>query len=269
MKELPKKLAIKNDRIFLFLDFDGTISNIVPHPAHAEIMPEAKAWLAQLIGTGKVKIAIVTGRALADIRKRVGLRDIFYVANHGLEIWHRSRFILNKGASYKRPITSFARLLHERLSHFKNVFIENKGLSVAVHYRRVPKALHKELRSLVVSLAEPYISRHGLDITLGKMLMELRPSSYWNKGKAVRFLWKKAGRSNFPIYIGDDITDEDAFEALKADGLTIRIGRKKGSAAKYYVSGIKGLMEILNPKHPCSRARPNGHRGGRSRPRVQ
>lgn len=229
--------------MFLFLDFDGTLSRISSHPGDAVIRPDAKKWLRSLLKRNNIKIAIVTGRSLTDIIRKVSLPGLYYVANHGMEIFYKNRFLLKKGHRFERPLKCFGDEIIIALAHIPGIFIEEKGLSVAVHFRRVERKYHGTIKGSVCEVADPLIRQYDLQITKGKMILELRPASVWNKGKAVKWLWEKIMPSYFPIYAGDDITDEDAFKALKPHGLTIRVGKKTESHAQYYMPSIRTLME--------------------------
>lgn len=229
--------------VFLFLDFDGTLSQIVSHPRDAVIRPDAKKWLKKLLKRNNIKVAIVTGRSLPDIRRKIRLHGLYYVANHGMEVFYKDRFLLKKGSQFERPLKCFGDEMISTLAHIPGIFIEEKGLSVAVHFRRVERKYHSIVKKIVREIAEPIMKKYDLQLTEGKMLLELRPASVWNKGSAVKWLWKKVAPGYFPVYVGDDITDEDAFKALKPHGLTIRMGMKTGSHAQYYIPSIRTIIE--------------------------
>ena len=243
MKRLQKINIGKKIGVFLFLDFDGTLSQIVSHPKYAVIRLDAKKWLKKLLKRRNVKIAIVTGRSLPDIRRRIRLPGLYYVANHGMEVLYKDRFLLKKGRRFERPLKSFGDEMISTLAHIPGIFIEEKGLSVAVHFRQVERKYYSLVKKIVHDVAGPMVKKYDLQITEGKMILELRPAAVWNKGNAVKWLWRKIAQAYFPVYVGDDITDEDAFEALKDHGLTIRVGKKTGSHAQYYISSIRTLIK--------------------------
>lgn len=244
MKKLQKIDVSKKEGVFLFLDFDGTLSNIVGHPRDAVIRPDAKKWLKKLLKRHNIRAAIVTGRSLPDIYRKLNLCGLYYIANHGMELFHNGRFLLRKGRQFERPLKSFGDEMISTLAHIPGIFVEEKGLSVAVHFRRIERKYYGVAKEIVREVAEPLIKNYGLELTEGKMLLELRPASFWDKGKAVKWLWKKAAPGYFPVYIGDDITDEDAFKALRPHGLTVRVGKKTGSHAQYYIHSIKKVIDL-------------------------
>lgn len=232
-------------KIILFLDFDGTLSPIAKDPKDAVLHPDIKLWLRKLSHEKNIKISIVTGRALLDIKKRVGLKNIIYAANHGAEIYYNGKYLLKKGNIYRKPIQLLAGELADAMSDIPGVFVEDKGLSVAIHFRKVSFRLRSSVKKIVKKVSKTHLKRHDLQLTTGKMILEIRPAKLWNKGKAVLWIWQKLAPKHMPIYIGDDVTDEDAFLALKKHGLGIRVGKKKRSHARYCIGSMRDLIGVL------------------------
>ena len=187
-------------KTFLFLDFDGTLSPIVENPEAAFIPDKVMRWLERLSCNKSLKVAVVTGRSLKDIMKRVGLKDLIYAANHGMEVYHRRKFLLRKGGMYKIPLKRLEKELMRNLSAIPGVYVENKGLSLAIHLRRVRKRYHAKVKRIVNIAVEPWFRRYKLRLTGGKMLLEVRPL-FWNKGKAVLWMWKRLAPKYLPVYI--------------------------------------------------------------------
>jgi len=225
----------------LFLDFDGTLSPIVKDPEKARMPRNVKDWLMRVGNNRGVKVAIVTGRSLPDIRKRVGIPGLIYAANHGMEVFGGGRLLLEKGRSYRGPLNRVAGALARGLTGIPNLYIENKGLSVAVHFRRVARKHHRAVKRRFMLLIKPWLSRYRLRVTGGKMVLEVRPAD-WDKGKAVLWIWKKLAPNHLPVYVGDDETDEDAFRALRPHGITARIGGKKRTAAQCRFPSLPALI---------------------------
>jgi len=226
----------------LFLDFDGTLSPIVDDPSKAVIGKEAAAWLKKAAADENIRLAIVTGRSLKDIRKMVGAKDVIFAANHGAEICSGGRVLLRKGEASRRPLRLLAKKLQKALSQFPGIYLEDKGLSVAVHLRRLDPGHRRKARDTVRKTAAPALARYGLRLTYGKMVMEIRSASHWNKGDAVLWILENLAAGHLPFYIGDDLTDEDAFRALRPHGITIRIRDKKNSHAEYAAPSFKAII---------------------------
>jgi trehalose-phosphatase len=245
------KNRLSDKWIFLFLDYDGTLTPIAETPNKAVISKEIKDLLDKISTSPHCKVAIISGRALSDIKGLVGLKDIIYAGNHGLEIeGPKIRFESQVSHRLKSIIRHIYEDIVSKLSKFKGVLIEDKGLTIGVHYRLVDKKDVREFLSIFAGITEPYIIRHKIKINLGKKVYEIRPPVIWDKGKVVLWLLARqqfqAGEDKIlPIYIGDDVTDEDAFKALRKKGLTIFVGERLGSEAKYYLKTTEEVAEFL------------------------
>jgi len=244
---LKKQLADKY--IMLFLDYDGTLTPIVETPDKALISQEAKHLLERLSKSPRCKLAIISGRSLKDIRSMVNLKNIIYSGNHGLQIQGpRIKFESPISLRCKAILKQIKNDLTSKLSLVKGAILENKGLSLSVHYRLVDKKQIPKVKTIVHETAIPY--RNKIKIKTGKMVFEIRPPLEWDKGKVVLWLLARqkfaAKEKGFmPIYIGDDITDEDAFKGLRKRGLTIFVGRPKQTYAEYFLRDTQGVKEFL------------------------
>ena len=242
---------ITNSYLMLFLDYDGTLTPIAESPSGALIPKETKKVLKELSKNPKCKLAVITGRSLKDIRKRVGLRSIIYSGNHGLEIeGPKIRFEVQVPPDYRSILQQIYRELSERLSKCKGVLLENKGLVLALHYRLVGKRQVPFVRAAFHKVVTPYLWRTKIAIETGKKVLEVRPSMVWGKGRAVLWLFSRQkslepDKRILPIYVGDDATDEDAFKTLKNDGLTVFVGNPRKSDAQYCLKGTKEVFEFL------------------------
>jgi trehalose 6-phosphate phosphatase len=123
------------------------------------------------------------------------------------------------------------------------VAVEDKGLSIAVHYRHAAPEQHEAVRSAVHGVLSN--ASHPFVLTAGRMCFDIRPRVYWNKGEAVKWLLTRIGQPDaLVIFVGGDPTDEDAFAALP-DGVTVRVGSGPETAAKYHVDGPDGVWKFL------------------------
>jgi trehalose 6-phosphate phosphatase len=230
----------RSGRLVLLLDFDGTLAPIVERPERAAIPPATRAALDRLRALPGVEAAVVSGRGLADARARAKLGEIAYAGNHGMEIEGPGVERLHPGAAAARPLLERAAARIEAgLAGIEGAFLEDKGLTLSVHFRLAPER-EEDVRRVVEEAAggEP-----RLKVTRGKMVLEVRPRVEWDKGRAVLFLLEHLRPpAGAPVlYLGDDATDEDAFRALsgwRAEGEGVLVAEEPppaGSAARSFV----------------------------------
>jgi trehalose-phosphatase len=237
--------------VVLLLDYDGTLTPIVETPDRARISKQIKQLLKALSMNPRCTLAIISGRCLKDIKKKVGLRSIIYSGNHGLEIQGPDiRFEAPVAPGYKTILQKIKSELKQILFPVKGILLEDKGLCLSLHYRLTDKKEVPFVRETFYQVVLPYLRLGKIKTETGKKVLEVRPAVEWSKGKAVLWLLSKRksrlrGRPILPIYIGDDITDEDAFKALKNKGLTIFVGKPKRSHAKYYLKNTRDVSRFL------------------------
>ena len=243
--------TLKNALVPLFLDYDGTLAPIVDDPERAFLSKEIRRTLNELRRVSSVRMAIISGRALKDVQNKVRVQNIVYAGNHGLEMEGPSvhyRHPIPK--AYFRALALLRTLLHELTVSRPEILVENKGLTLSVHYRRLQRrdvpAFLREVRLIV----DPYSRGGRVRLRPGKRVLEIRPPVVWDKGKAVEWLldrwaWKGKGSAIVPVFIGDDRTDEDAFAVIRKNGLAVRVGRSRRSKAQYYLNGPENVSDFL------------------------
>ena len=232
--------------LFLFLDYDGTLTPIVSTPDIALCPPEVKGVLANLRDSPKVFLTIVSGRSLEDIREKVGIPGIIYVGNYGLEIENPAGMHKKKlSANRQREYNNIVQTLKESLKEIPGILFEDKGSILAVHYRNVPPEYFDRVHHAVGKTMGDWEGRW--QIARGKMVLEIRPKVDFNKGKAVREILQSAITPKaLPVYLGDDPTDEDAFRAIKGEGITVFVGdARNASEADHYLKDPSEVMEFL------------------------
>ena len=205
----------------VFFDFDGTLSDIVNDPDAATLAPGAGEALQKL--AARCPVAVLSGRDLADVTERVGLPGIWYAGSHGFELTapdgtHHQ----NDTAAATIPVLEQAAAeLRDQLGSIPGVVVEHKRFGVAVHYRNAARDRVGEVAAAVRAAGQ----RDALRVTTGREVIELRPDIDWDKGKTLRWVidhLQQAGSGPMvPIFLGDDITDEDAFDAVRHDGVPI------------------------------------------------
>jgi trehalose-phosphatase len=237
----------------LFLDFDGTLAPLKRHPDAVKLPRESRQLLEKLSGARDVRVMIVSGRSLKDLKRRIGLKGICYVGNHGLELeGPLIRYVNPKAKSVLPLMRRLSRLLQSRLKGIPGVYIENKRLTLSVHYRQVPRAKVPAFVKSFYGVVRPYMDGvQAVRITGGKKVFEVRPPVEWNKGVVVNWLLTRlkvseGDRGIFPVYIGDDETDEDAFRAFRGRGMTVKVASTDASSlAQYRVESPREVRKLL------------------------
>jgi trehalose 6-phosphate synthase/phosphatase len=225
------RAALSQGKLFLFLDFDGTLAPIAESPDKAVLSPTMHALVVLL--KDQIPVAIVSGRGVDDVRQRVGIEDIVYAGNHGSEIWSGGQAQVRlQSAADRLALEELLRRLNFSLSHIPGVLVEDKGVTASIHYRTVAVKNLADFSDLFDRIVRDY--EKIFRITPGKKVMEIKPLNAWNKGDAVSWILENMGGGRVPVYIGDDVTDEDAFRVLKGrGGVSISVG---GSVhAEYYL----------------------------------
>ncbi len=229
--EIQRRLAGK--RASVFLDYDGTLTPIVARPELAIMSDGMRDVLRRL--AAKCSVAVVSGRDLADVKRLVGLDDIVYAGSHGFDIGGPGGLTIQheESAAFSEAVKRAAGKLVTALAPIAGALVEPKRFAVAVHYRQVAG---KDLPAVEAAVDMALAAEPDLRKTHGKKVFELRPRFDWDKGKAVRWLMEALGQTGagvVPFYLGDDLTDEDAFTALADDGVTIYVGAPDRTAARY------------------------------------
>jgi len=253
MSELPdglQALSLTTERQpAVFFDFDGTLSEIVENPDSARLVDGAADALTSL--SARCPVAILSGRDLADVRQRIGLPGIWYAGSHGFELTgpdgaHHQ----NAEAAASIPVLAEAAAeLADQLGHIAGVVVEHKRFGVAVHYRNAARDRVGEVAAAVRGAGQ----RTALRVTTGREVIELRPNIDWDKGKTLRWVLDHIRDNDgaaplLPIYLGDDITDEDAFDAVDDDGIAILVRHSddgdRATAARYALDDPDRVREF-------------------------
>ncbi|OGX19302.1 MAG: trehalose-phosphatase [Omnitrophica WOR_2 bacterium RBG_13_44_8b] len=239
------------NHIYLFIDYDGTLTPIAECPDKAVILEDMRNLLRDLSSQPGCSVGIISGRALRDIKRMVGLEGIIYAGNHGLEIeGPKIKFESQISPRLLSIIRNLKQELTDKLSKIKGVFVEDKDVTLSIHYRLAARSGYLSARKIIEKAIQPFLTVNKIRVSYGKKVIELKPQVAWNKGRVVEWLLARqefilGGRPVIPIYLGDDVTDEDAFGMLKNKGLTIYIGRPKKSQAKYYLQDTREVFEFL------------------------
>ncbi|KUI40926.1 haloacid dehalogenase [Mycobacterium sp. GA-1199] len=231
----------------VLLDFDGTISEIVNDPDAATLIAGADEMLASL--AARCPVAVISGRSLDDIRSRIGVPGLWYAGSHGFELVapDGSHHQNEAGVQAIQDLATATADLRERLAGVDGLVIENKRFSVAVHYRNV----NPELVDPVIAAVRTVGQNHKFRIGGGRKVIELRPDVGWGKGKTLEWILDQVDGSRplLPIYIGDDLTDEDAFDAVRHKGIGVVVRSDESgdrrSAARFTLEGPEHVCRFL------------------------
>ena len=230
--------------MLLSLDFDGTLAPIDQNPGVVSMPAESRRALKTLEAGERSSVAIISGRALADLRERVRMEEIIYAGNHGLEITGPGMHFVEPNAARRvEALEELTRHLQVRLRHISGVEVEGKVLTASIHFRRASAKSLAEVHRVVQDAVTPVVNL--FQVTQGLKVFEIRPRVNWHKGLAVRWIKEALGRRDaLSIYMGDDVSDEDAFAALK-EGITISVGRVSGTCAQYHLDLQESVQEFL------------------------
>ena len=202
-------------RLAVFLDYDGTLTPIVDDP-DAALLPEAtRRALAAL--AERTTVAIVSGRDLDDVRAKVAVDGLAYAGSHGFDILHPDGTRHQLATELTPALDAAQAVLDERLADLPGARVERKRFAIAVHDRQVHDA---DDRARIAEICAEVAGEHPqLRPTGGKRIHELRPDIDWDKGRAIDALLEELDlRDHRPVYLGDDLTDEDGFRAVLAAG---------------------------------------------------
>lgn len=243
---------IGDRRLVLFLDYDGTLTAIVDHPEAAVLDDGMRQSLERVAAAHPV--FVISGRDMNDVRQRVGLEGVEYVGSHGFHMMEVAPEI--DPAELEEAVTELevaANELEQWLDYIDGVFIERKRYSFALHYRRANREDLQQIGAAARDVMERYAS---VTYKKGKEVIEFVPDIPWDKGRCVQALLAReketaGGGEAFPVYIGDDVTDEDAFRALDPqNGLSILVAdTARESAAEFRLGGpddVRALLDALD-----------------------
>lgn len=242
----------RGTRLVLLSDFDGTLAEFDLDPTLPRIRSDAFAALVALSSLSHVTLGLVSGRRVADLVRRVPLGSEVYMAGlHGLEItvhghaW-RHDAVGRAAAAVPALETTLSPLVHA----VPGARLEVKGAAVAVHVRGVARDARQPLLAAADAAAQPWLDSQTLRRLVGSDVHEYLPAAAWNKGDAVRWIVhdvvRTTGAEPWVVYLGDDLTDEDAFQAIE-DGASVVVGRR-ASMARFRLESpadVAGLLADL------------------------
>ncbi len=234
--EAALRAALRRHPLLAF-DFDGTLAPIVARPDDARISVAVARRLAAL--AARLPVAIVTGRAIADVRERLGFEPRFVIGNHGAE----DELDPAGAASHAAALDGLRGDLQARKAALAavGVLVEDKGQSIALHYRlsRRRKQAQALIRELLAARCE------SLHVFGGKMVVNAMQAGAPDKARAVRALLARCGAAA-AFFAGDDANDEPVFASAPEHWLTLRVGRSDpASRARFFLDGPHEMALLL------------------------
>ena len=239
----------------VFTDYDGVLTPIVDRPEDALISASMREVLREL--ASRCPVCVVSGRDRAVVQQLMGVDDLVVAGSHGFDIWSPEAGTLEHeaGSAQEGLIENVTAELDQAVGGVPGVAIEPKKISVAAHYRLVAdEGDRTKVREAVQQLLAERPDE--LKMTPGKMVYELQPKLDWDKGRAVLYLIDALGLDGddvIPLYLGDDITDEDAFQALKGRGIGIYVGSQtdperdgRSTAADFVLDSVAEVERFLD-----------------------
>lgn len=231
-------------RLLVGCDFDGTLAPLVQHADHAVMPDPTRAALAHLAELPGVLVAVISGRSLADTRARVGLPGLMYAGNHGLEMLGLDgEVVLAPGSEdFQGAVAQVVAELIEKLAGIEGAWIEDKQATASVHYRQVAEKQHELVEAAVKNAVGKF---PGLVVKAGKKIWEIRPGMRWHKGSALTwFMHQHDCPPGCAAFLGDDLSDYDAFESL-AGGWSFFVGQEAPSIASARLEDAHDTLKLL------------------------
>lgn len=261
MKKPPLPRLGPGEKLLLCLDYDGTLVPLRKRPELAVIPPQVKKLLAALAVLPRVNLAVISGRELSNIRQMVGVKGLIYAGTHGLEIRGPGKMVSTNRLSGKerQGLEHAWRTLREGTKTLPGTFVEKKKMALAAHYRNAPEGVPGKLGVLARTAA----AQNGLYVKNGKKVFELLPGGMRDKGGAVCWIRDELTRRNgitpLAIYIGDDLTDEDAFRVLRGRDLPVIVSSRRKTSARFRLTGVAATVTYLTAiLHTLSTPKPSG-----------
>ena len=249
--ELIRRLEAKRPAVFL--DYDGTLTPIVDRPQDALISESMRDAVREL--AARCPVCVVSGRDRRVVQELMGIDDLIVAGSHGFDIWSPEGTIgREEGTEFEALLDEVKARLHEELVPIEGALVEPKRSSVAAHYRLVSDEERPRVREVVDRILAEYPDE--LKVTPGKMVYEIQPKIEWDKGRAILYLLEtlELDRDDVvPLYLGDDVTDEDAFETLAERGIGIFVGQaddpevaERTTAADYILLSTEEVRQFLD-----------------------
>ena len=231
-------------RVFVGLDFDGTLAPLAAHPGEVRLPEPARTALLRMMELPGVMLGVISGRSLKDLADRVNMPGLMYAGNHGLEMMTPDGGVeIAPGAGAgQHELEQVLAGLAPVIATVPGAWIEDKHLSASVHYRLADEADHGRVELMVKSAMREtsHLSLHS-----GKRIWEIRPAIHWHKGSALTWFMHRCDvATGAAVFMGDDLTDYDAFEVL-AGGWGFFVGEGAPSTVSARLDDVQDTVRLL------------------------
>ena len=221
--------------VMLFVDFDGTLVDLRPRPDQVRLSPAARLALRKLVRHPCLRAVIVSGRRRATLTRHVQIPNVCYMGLYGWE----DAAGCHLPQKTVRIVSRVRAMLADLPKGLPGVYVEDKGIALAIHFRGAPLRVRRRVRARIRTSLAPF--RADLDVLRAKEVWEVVPRQVAGKGAAIRRALRRVRTAFLPIYVGDDLTDESAFAALR-QGITVLVGPARPTRAQF---------RLRNPREAC------------------
>ena len=228
------------DGAALFLDFDGTLVELAAAPDAIQVSPALAPLLKRLHRRLEGRLALISGRSIADLERHVQCAGLAVSGSHGLELRLQDGRVTRRGGEH--DLSEARERLNGLAGSAPGLLVEEKPFGIALHYRQAP-----EEEARVSELMSELARDGGLALQQGKMVIELRPPGA-DKGDALRaFMAEPDFAGARPVFVGDDMTDEHAFAAAAAmGGAGVLVGPPRATAAQWRLPNVAAVTDWLS-----------------------
>uniref|UniRef100_A0A2M3Z5I9 Trehalose 6-phosphate phosphatase n=1 Tax=Anopheles braziliensis TaxID=58242 RepID=A0A2M3Z5I9_9DIPT len=236
------------DTLALLLDYDGTLAELMSHPSLAQMSEEMRQALRNIADSGKAFVAVISGRDVDGVKEKIGLENIIYSGNHGLEVLYPNGTRHNQGIP-KDVAENFNKMidhLNREVVHHGS-WVENKRVSITFHFRETEQKYVAEMARSAKEIIESY----GYRANEAHASIEGKPPVQWNKGLAAEYILGTSFDPNWRqrkvIFAGDDTTDEDVMRMIKGSGRSFRVTKDKAlvTNADYKIPSVDAVYHLL------------------------
>jgi trehalose 6-phosphate phosphatase len=234
-------------KLLLLLDYDGTLVEIAPRPELASPTPGLLRLLARLINRLDYAVMVVSGRPLQNLLKLLTIPGLHYLGSHGGEgLITGKPWNLRRGESASEEISDWKKQLSGLLENFTGWWIEDKPQGFVLHYRQVSPGQEDRLLKIIATWKARVVESGSYQVLPGKKVMEVLPFGV-SKGAAIqKILLASDFVGYFPLYIGDDTTDESVFAVIQEQGLAFKVGdEEQPTKASHFLRNPAQVRDFL------------------------